>query len=65
MSHQFDLDCGVPQGLCLGPLLFVIYALNLFKIVEKHLPTKHCFADDTQLYFSFKWKLKTHLFRVG
>ena len=35
MSHQFDLDCGVPQGLCLGPLLFVIYALNLFKIVEK------------------------------
>ena len=44
MSRQFDLDCGVLQGSCLGPLL----------VVEKHLPTTHCSADDTQLYLSFK-----------
>ena len=54
MSRQFDLDCGVPQDSCLGPLLFVIYASNLFKIVEKHLPSIHYFADDIQLYLSFK-----------
>ena len=35
-------------------LLFVIYLSNLFKIVEKHLPTTHRFADDTQLYLSSK-----------
>lgn len=30
------------------------YASNLFKIVEKHLSTAHCLADDTELYPSFK-----------
>ena len=54
LSEKFNLDCGVPQGSCLGPLLFVIYSSKLFQITEKHLPNVHCYADDTQLYLAFK-----------
>ena len=54
LSQRFDLDSGVPQGSCLGPLLFIIYASKLFKIIENQLPDSHGYADDTQLYLSFK-----------
>ena len=49
---ELNLNCGVHQGL--GPLLFIIYVSKLFKIVEHYIPDAHCFADDTQLYLSFK-----------
>ena len=52
-SDSCDVRFGVPQGSCLGPLLFVMYASKLFEIVQAHLPDAHGFADDTQLYLSF------------
>ena len=53
LSTKFGLECGVPHGSCLGPLLFVVYASKIFEIVGKHNLEIHCHAEDSQLYLSF------------
>lgn len=54
LSERIKLEYGVPQGSCLGPIIFLIYASLLFDAIEKHLPNAHGYADDHQMYLSLK-----------
>ena len=53
-SRDFNLNCAVPQGSCMGPILFTLYVFPLFNIISQHLPSMHGYADDTQIYPSFR-----------
>ena len=50
ISDSLPVECGVPQGSVLGPLLFLVYVNNMSKCLQ-HI--EHClYADDTVLYIS-------------
>ena len=42
------------QGSCLRTILFLPYVSQLYDIIDRHLPSSHGYADDTQLYGSFR-----------
>ena len=51
VSDPLPVECGVPQGSILGPLLFSIYVNDLPE-VPRHCSTE-CYVDDTKLSVSF------------
>ena len=53
-SDLVDLNFGVPQGLVLGLVLFTMYTSPLGSICRSNSVEFQLFADDQQLYLSFK-----------
>ena len=53
-STTRELTVGIPQGSVMGPVLYLLYTAQLAEVIQSHGLDYHMYADDNQLYFSFK-----------
>ena len=49
-SEILGIECGIPQGSCLGPLLFIIYLNDFERCIE--YSRANMYADDTEITIS-------------
>jgi hypothetical protein len=61
-SVEFPVKSGVPQGSCLGPLLFILYCAEISLIIRNCILSM--FADDAKLYFVFPKKGTSFLLQI-
>ena len=51
-SEKYSIEYDTAQGSCLGPLLFLIFCNDIYKVVEQYKLI--LFADDTTIFYSHK-----------
>ena len=54
LSDLVTDNCGVPQGSVIGPMLYTLYSAPIFSIIEAHGLSSMLYADDTQIYVTFR-----------
>ena len=50
VSAITPVTCSVPQVSVIGPVLFLLYAAGVIKLVEECGFSAHAYADDLQVY---------------
>ena len=49
-SNVTSMLCGLPQGSDLGPVLFLLYVVEVIQLVKNCSFCPHAYADDLQVY---------------